>query len=120
MAKKDSNFDVVDYSKKVKALEEINKKRIEKAKENLKEQIKDRNAQLSAMVDRQYDLLIEFSTKASEERRQSIKKEMYDRQLKMDEMLKQVEKSFTKYEKSVYSEICRKLLQKIWIKFLVK
>lgn len=104
MAKKDSNFDVVDYSKKVKKLEEINKQRIETAKKNLKEQIKDRNAQLSAMVDRQYDLLIEFSTKASEERRQSIKKEMYDRQLKMDEMLKQVEKSFTKYEKSVDSE----------------
>lgn len=103
MAKKKDNI-VVDYSEKVKELEEINKQRIETAKKNLKEQIKDRNAQLSAMVDRQYDLLIEFSTKANEERRQSIKKEMYDRQLKMDEMLKQVEKSFTKYEKSVDSE----------------
>ena len=98
--KDDSNFDVVDYSKKIEKLRKINEANEEKAIEALDKQIKRRNRQFSAMIDKQYDLLIEFSDSeraASEERKEYIKREMLDRQVKMEEMLKQVEHSFNKY-----------------------
>ena len=84
----------VNYSKKAEELKKLDKKN----SADLARHIRKRDALLTTMIDKQYDMLLEFSKNATEDRKKEIQKEMLDRQQKMEEMLKEVQNTYEKYE----------------------
>lgn len=84
----------VNYSKKAEELKKLDKKN----SADLASHIRKRDALLTTMIDKQYDMLLEFSKNATEDRKKEIQKEMLDRQQKMEEMLKEVQNTYEKYE----------------------
>lgn len=84
----------VNYSKKAEELKKLDKKN----SADLARHIRKRDALLTTMIDKQYDMLLEFSKNATEGRKKEIQKEMLDRQQKMEEMLKEVQNTYEKYE----------------------
>ena len=84
----------VNYSKKAEELKKLDKKN----SADLARHIRKRDALLTTMIDKQYDMLLEFSKNATEDRKKEIQKEMLDRQQKMEEMLKEVQNTYEKRE----------------------